>query len=1063
MSYLTGVLLRGTLEEETIKTLADRLQHATLAADRRSAVLGLKSFSRQFREAVIENGTRGLIACLHRDTADLGVVRAVLETFLVLLLPEREKAQRVQSGKYPLPLAGGVATDQFLVWIADELLLSAENVALLVDVLGDHGGFHERMYALQLLEAVVALRQLRARASVAAVPTAVATLVLLLADRSEAVRDEAVLLLTALARGNFGIQKLIAFQNCFEALFGIVREEGGLRGSVVVHDCLVLVHSLLAFNALNQVFFREAGCIARLGALLDELVDSFHWTPQRVRNADIALGICKSLVDEGNPHTTANQNALAPVFLTVMRVAFSPETHGAVRDTALRVLGDVMAGNDEMQLRFCNVDVPYTDPSAPLARASGPCAAPLVLLRWALEIDSVHFFRLRLAAAYCLGCAFKNNSEYKLAFIADQAALADQGDLGDTAPNLFRILMAYDPDTRLNPYRSWFAAVTLIALFEDCPEARARASAVSTGNESAGEERLLAVQAVAGILTTTLDGDPRIAAGYLMLLTIWLHEDLDAVDEFSRDVSVVKSIIAYLHKDPSDASEMLQGMCATLLGTATEFCRVEGPVGRPQLHSMVVHGVGVANYAVKVGALRACASFRLFDVSLDPDFEWGPDSLPAVYFVAQYVDLVKLTYSRVKAALLHDPALPPKVAVDFERLEALEKANAALHGELDAARGQIDALLLKVAQRDEQIADAQHRLGSVVETEARLVQAEDLAKVLALERDELQRECDALRTEKANMARSAAETEKATRKREALLSQAEAARTKAEAGINKMSRELFALTLAEASHTKQLDDYRKQLDDYKRQVEDYKRQVDDYKRQVAARNTQVAALEQQIGALEKKQDTEKHQDTEKRHHTENAQLLDKLKVAALVVQSLREETKAAARRSDEATRREVVLLTKLHIAYAYILGKTESPETADCGLDTGIEVPQDIREHKQRILSGGLELISLLERQQKDASGVRKALSYYLLFIDAAVAPADLTAYFSKDSFPFANVAIETLGDTLFNDLERDIVARYPFSERENETQALRRELEEVMLLWEEEARRAQKYEAMLH
>ncbi|KAM9889764.1 hypothetical protein OXX69_012754, partial [Metschnikowia pulcherrima] len=63
MSYFKGMLRsqnqRPRQEEEAIQTLGNRLQHATLAADRKSAVLGLKSFSRQYREVVVQYGLRG--------------------------------------------------------------------------------------------------------------------------------------------------------------------------------------------------------------------------------------------------------------------------------------------------------------------------------------------------------------------------------------------------------------------------------------------------------------------------------------------------------------------------------------------------------------------------------------------------------------------------------------------------------------------------------------------------------------------------------------------------------------------------------------------------------------------------------------------------------------------------------------------------------------------------------------------------------------------------------------------------------------------------------------------
>ena len=98
-------------------------------------------------------------------------------------------------------------------------------------------------------------------------------LCLLLQDSNEPVRNEAILLLMAVANDNFNIQKLVAFENTFETLFDIIAEEGGIRGSILVQDCLTLITNLLQFNASNQKFFLETQCVPRLASLLGEPVD----------------------------------------------------------------------------------------------------------------------------------------------------------------------------------------------------------------------------------------------------------------------------------------------------------------------------------------------------------------------------------------------------------------------------------------------------------------------------------------------------------------------------------------------------------------------------------------------------------------------------------------------------------------------------------------------------------------------------------------------------------------------------------------------------------------------
>ena len=91
----------------TIDTLSDRLQSATLLEDRRAAILGLRSFAKQYPASVASGSLRELIAILRRDglgevlskdggnsrkvegTGDVDTIRLVLETLLMLFNPDQ--------------------------------------------------------------------------------------------------------------------------------------------------------------------------------------------------------------------------------------------------------------------------------------------------------------------------------------------------------------------------------------------------------------------------------------------------------------------------------------------------------------------------------------------------------------------------------------------------------------------------------------------------------------------------------------------------------------------------------------------------------------------------------------------------------------------------------------------------------------------------------------------------------------------------------------------------------------------------------------------------------------
>lgn len=84
MSGLLGILASQAPPKQdatsTIQTLCLRLSTSTLLEDRRAAVLGLRSFARDYKELVASEGLRGLIAALARDREDPETVVAVLET-----------------------------------------------------------------------------------------------------------------------------------------------------------------------------------------------------------------------------------------------------------------------------------------------------------------------------------------------------------------------------------------------------------------------------------------------------------------------------------------------------------------------------------------------------------------------------------------------------------------------------------------------------------------------------------------------------------------------------------------------------------------------------------------------------------------------------------------------------------------------------------------------------------------------------------------------------------------------------------------------------------------------
>jgi intracellular protein transport protein USO1 len=75
---------------DTISTLSSRLNSATLLEDRRAAILGLRSFAKEYPASVASGSLRGLISCLAKDLEDVDTIKVVLETLMMLFSPNPE-------------------------------------------------------------------------------------------------------------------------------------------------------------------------------------------------------------------------------------------------------------------------------------------------------------------------------------------------------------------------------------------------------------------------------------------------------------------------------------------------------------------------------------------------------------------------------------------------------------------------------------------------------------------------------------------------------------------------------------------------------------------------------------------------------------------------------------------------------------------------------------------------------------------------------------------------------------------------------------------------------------
>lgn len=913
MDYLNSILLqlnRIELVDEAIPTLSDRLQNATLSSDRRSAVLGLKSFSRGYRELVVEYGLKALIMTLKKDRDNSLTVKVVLETLLILFIrgegeddPTRgwiSQQSRLQNGKYPSPLLiENKRIDQISLLISDELTQDPDVIATLIELLQEYEDFHIKLYTIQLLECLISTRPDRTKQNMLNNPTAISTLVTLLHEVNEPLRNESILLLMGAVHKNFNIQKLVAFENTFDILFDIIHEEGGIRGSILVQDCLTLTYNLLSYNASNQKLFLETRGINHLAKLISEPLDEqsennerngslmdvlFAWTDQRIQNIRTCFDICDLFVSEGLDTIRQNQQKLfdSGILFITLKLAFSPITVNDIRAAALITTANILQGNSNIQYLLSQIDVPYIDPTLPkqLNSSDYTIPVPLALLNWALFMNSVHVFDIRLASAFCLRAYFKDNLEASSAFLSDQIKVyskastlkiehssdmsqveedtesKDQGtplkystDISGLSSheaqigNIFSTLMEYDADIKLNPYKIWFSAIILIFIFDENDMYKETARCVTTGDSLAGEEVMTSIEAISGLLVASLsNNDARVAIGYLMLLSIWLYEDPLSVNEFLKDPLVVRSLMNFLSDNSSEKRELVHSMAALLLGIAYEFCSKNSPIPRNQLHELLKNGLGKDNYSLQVRKLRDNKLFNDFTEESMMTSKKDETGLPEVFFVINYVELVKDNFRRIKNALMHDPNVEPKIHLSYENFESLENEVAELRTKLDRSLRESNEEKIHLSAQIEEMGNTRDNLqSSLNQAENELGQIKDEYNSLKVEHEnvslELKRVAELKEefedsSEKSSTAlldslKQLTDLKQTLATLQSKLDVSEQAKSKAEEGINKMGRELLHLTKDKLQLEASLNTLEKKFNSYRGDQEKTLKKLED--------------------------------------------------------------------------------------------------------------------------------------------------------------------------------------------------------------------------------------------
>ncbi|KAH7103470.1 p115 like vesicle tethering protein [Auriculariales sp. MPI-PUGE-AT-0066] len=682
--------------ENTITKLVDRLTQASSPADRRASVLALKGIARDHGTEVGATAFPALIATFADALRDAELGKALLETMLVLCDAEPGPRRDVGLRHIDILLSDSTALQSVFALLGDDF-------------------FYVRFSALQLLSSLLAHRRQPVQAHFLRFSDA-SSLIAVLEDRREIIRNEALAVIQVLITQNADIQKIFAFGGAFEKLMGIVTQEGGIEGSIVVQESLTCVETLLRFNVSNLNYFREIGLVSTLCPLFlfpANLPDSHpapqefalqFWDTQKGSNAQIVLGVIGMLVHgkagagdtsmvrflvelalASNAPTALKMQALQhlPHHSPLLDLPVTPyvpvaETDGQEWDrmearTALDVLVDIAVNGEYSGVMFPPLD----------AYALGLRGAAVTVFENYVRHDEVKLRLLKQAAAssptgpatVILGGIVVLPVAPVTRYAAARLHIATQvfSSLVRASPQAKNVARTIVPSSLpTSTTTAPGAPIDLSAFFvpaDGAPAAAAEPTAVSPSDDEPPPKLL---GAVAENLTlaflargrTQQEGGDREArewdrciVGILALLAQWLWDDPRAVREV-LEAGLLTTLVDPIGQD--DVDPAVQGLCAFVLGILYEFDREPAcEIPRSAIFPLIAR-LGADTLAARMARLREDERFRSAapegSVLAYPRLFAEVQDEGEMWFAWEFVEFWKSNYFPIQRGVHSDPS-----------------------------------------------------------------------------------------------------------------------------------------------------------------------------------------------------------------------------------------------------------------------------------------------------------------------------------------------------------------------------------------------------------------------
>ncbi|XP_011311761.1 general vesicular transport factor p115 [Fopius arisanus] len=569
---------------DTVERLVDRLQSSSLLDDRRDACRALKALSRAYRVEVGAQGMDSLKQVLEMDRTDCEIVGVALDTLCNITSPETFDEE---VDKHGLDSKIG---EQF----TEIFIKQQDSVPLILSSLEEFD-FRVRWPALKLLTNLLLNRPKDIQEIILVSRMGVSRLMDLLIDSREVIRNDALLLLIQITKGNANIQKIVAFENAFDRIFDVITQEGGVEGGIVVEDCLLLMLNLIRNNVSNQNFFKEGSYIQRLTPMFQlppdaEDTPSSGWSPQKVANVHCMVQVVRALV------APSNQTQIASACQKIMHycgllqalcdILMASGVPADVLTETINAVAEVIRGNIVNQEFLASVMAPCSPPR------------PAIVVLLMSMINEKQPFILRCAVLYCFQCFLYKNEVGQTQLV--QTLLPQTNELPALTTGQLLCGGLFSPD----PLSNWFSAVALShALIENISQ-KEQLLRVLLATKIGKPPVTLLQQCV---MLLQLGNKPQSKLGLLILLCRWTSNCPAAVKAFLAVDSSVAYLTALLssHENNEDLQEILiQSMCALLIGICVHFNEDDVPnYSKEKLCALIENRIGLERFQDAIGGI----------------------------------------------------------------------------------------------------------------------------------------------------------------------------------------------------------------------------------------------------------------------------------------------------------------------------------------------------------------------------------------------------------------------------------------------------------------------------